>query len=312
MLANILSKKSFFVQIVLGTLFSFLFFGRLHSEGLLFQYLWGISAFLILVLLGSFFLSSSKLFKNPGLPFWFFIIWMFAFSGIATDFRFSCSMVFSTALIWRMVRAEEKSDSKNYAFDVGVCLSLTTVFFPPAVFLTGLILFNYLYMQSLNLRVILLFVLGFVFPLAVGLQFLYLSDQMHRVDEMSGYFRWDFWDFSPLLWLLPIGLLLLIVWMDHIAHSGTQDINKRHIYFLFFLYFLNWVIILLLFGGNQVDLLAVLGLPLSVFLGRYVQYQGSVIWKEIALWGFLAVMAGFYFRIEIMEIYRELLGNVAF
>lgn len=312
MLANILSKKSFFVQIILGIVFSVFFFNELYREDLLVSNIWGISAFITYLVVCCFFFAASKLFKSPGLPFWFFIIWTLVFSDIALDTRVAVSLLVCTILFWRMVRAEEKSDSKNYAFDVGICLSIAGFFYPPAVLLIVLILFNYLYMQSLNLRVILLFILGFAFPLAVGFQVLYLTDNLGWAVEMKAYFKTDFWSYTNLLWLLPVGVLVVLSWVDHLSHSGTQDINKRHIYFLFFLYFLNWLIILILTGGNDVGLLAVAGLPLSVFLGRYIQYQESRVWREIVLWGFLTTMAGFYFRYEIMDIYDELLGNVVF
>ncbi len=312
MLANLLSGKSFFIQIILGALFFVLFFGQLYNGNSIGDNIWGIIAFIIMVVTCYLFFLTSKLFKSAGLPFWFFIIWIFVFSGIALEPGISISLLVCTILFWRMIHAEEKSDSKNYAFDVGIGLSISSFFYPPSIFIIGLILFNYLYMQSLNLRVIILFMLGFIFPLAVGVQILYLTDNMSWLDEIRGYFYLNFWSSINVWGLIPAGLLIIIAWFDHVAHSGTQDVNKRHIYFLFFLYFLNWIIILILFGGNDINLLAAIGLPVSVFIGRYVQYQNSIIWKEVILWGFLATMAGFYFRKEIYVIYNDLLGNVAF
>lgn len=313
MLVKLLSGKSFFIQIILGILFLILFINQFYNGKLSFSGDFvGVTSFLLIIVLSYLFFLTSKLFKSAGLPFWFFIIWIFVFSGIATDSKVSVSLLVCTILFWRMVHAEERSDSKNYAFDVGICLSISSFFYPPSICLIGLILFNYLYMQSLNFRVMLLFILGFILPLAVGLQIVYLTDNMHWLDEIREYFHIDFWSTSDVISLIPVGLLILVTWFDHVSHSGTQDINKRHIYFLFFLYFINWLIILIVFGGKNLNLLAVLGLPVSVFLARYVQYLNSKIGKEIIVWGFLVVMTAFYFRKEIMEIYNDLLGNVAF
>lgn len=312
MLVKLLSGKSFFTHFILGILFFILFLSDFYQDSNISGNIWGIVAFSTVVIICYLFFLSSKLFKSAGLPFWFFIIWAFVFSGIATDVKVSVSLFVCTVLFWRMVHAEEKSDSKSYAFDVGICLSISAFFYPPSIFLIGLVLFNYLYMQSLNFRVMLLFSLGFILPLAVALQILYLTDNTLWLAEIKEYFYIDFWKDIEILSLIPIGLLIFLAWFDHVSHSQTQDINKRHIYFLFFLYFINWIIILALFGGNQVNLLAILGLPVSVFFGRYVQYQSSIVWKEVILWGFLVIMAGFYFRVEIAEIYNDLLGNVAF
>lgn len=312
MLAKLLSGKSFFTHFILGSLFIILFLGKFHTGELTIANIWGVAALLATVILSYLFFLTSKLFKSAGFPFWFFIIWIFVFSGIATDTRISVSILVCTLLFWRMLHAEEKSDSKKYAFDVGICLSISSFFYPPSIFLIGLILFNYLYMQSLNLRVIILFTLGFILPLAVGIQILYLTDNMIWLDEVKEFFYIDFWDNADVLALFPVALLIIMAWFDHLSHSGTQDINKRHIYFLFFLYFINWLIILILFGGTQISLLAVLGLPVSVFLARFIQYKTNLALKEIILWVFLLILTGFYFRIEITEIYDDLLGNVSF
>lgn len=313
MLANLLSGKSFFIQILLGALFFVLFFGQLHNGNIAYENIWGVGAFIAMAILCYLFFATSKLFKTPGLPFWFFIIWIFVFAGISSQTRISVSLLVCTILFWRMIHAEEKSDSRNYAFDVGVCLSISSFFYPPSIFILGLILFNYLYMQSLNLRTIILFILGFILPLAVGFQILYLLGNMDWLDNLNEYFYIDFWNLTTgLLPLILIGIFILIAWFDHISYSSKQDINKRHIYFLFFLYFLNWLIILILFGGKNISFLAVLGFPVSVFLARLVQYQKSSVRKEVFIWIYLAIMAGFYFREEIISIYNDLLGNVAF
>lgn len=312
MLVKLLSGKSFFVHFILGILFIVLFLGKFHTGTFTNQNIWGVSAVIATAILSYLFFLTSKLFKSPSFPFWFFIIWIFVFSEIALDTRISVALFVSTALFWRMVHAEERADSKTYAFDVGICLSIASFFYPPSIFLIGLILFNYLYMQSLNFRIMILFSLGFILPMAVGLQILYLTDNTAWLAEFRTYFYIDFWSNIEIISLIPIALLCIVAWIDHVAHSGTQDINKRHIYFLFFLYFINWLIILSLFGGKNVNMMVFLGLPVSVFLARYIQYKSNLAFKEIVLWGFLAIMTGFYFRVEIAEIYHDLLGNVSF
>jgi len=312
MLVKLLSGKSFFAHFILGILFLLLFLGKFHTGMFTIEHIWGVSSIGLTALFCYLFFLSSKLFKSAAFPFWFFIIWVLVFSEIATDTRVSVSLLVCTLLFWHMVHAEERADSKTYAFDVGILLSISTFFYPPSLFLIGLILFNYLYMQSLNLRIIILFILGFILPMAAGFQLVYLTDNSAWISELKNYFYIDFWKNLDVIWLIPVFIFCFIAWIDHVAHSGTQDVNKRHIYFLFFLYFMNWMLILIFFGGKNENLLVFFGFPISIFLGRYIQYQNSKVWKEIILWGFLATMAAFYFRSEIIEIYNELLGNVTF
>jgi len=311
MLAKILSGKSFLVQIILGIVFFILLSFRLNAENLLWESVTGIVFFILNLIVATLFFIYSPFFKKSGIPLWYFLVWSLVFSGIATDFRLSISLFFTSVMFWRLLIAERNPDNKNFAFEIGILLSIAVFFYPPAIFLSGFLIFNYIYMQSLNFRVMLLFVLGFILPLALGLQILYLTNELSWLKTLPPEFYLDYWQ-SPVWGLIPVLLLILLSWIDHLSHASTQDISKRHGYFLAFLYFLNWIIILILFGGKNTDSLFVLGLPVSVFLGRFTQFQKTVWLKESFLWGYLIFMAMFYFRDEILMAYENLLGNVAF
>ena len=311
MLAKILSGKSFLAQIILGAVFFLLLSFRLNSENLLWESASGIIFFILNLIAATLFFIYSPFFKKSGIPLWYFLIWSLVFSGIVTDFRLCISLFFASLMFWRLLIAERNPDNKNFAFEIGILLSIAAFFYPPSVFLSGFLIFNYIYMQSLNFRVMLLFILGFILPLALGLQILYLIDELSWLQTLPSEFYLNYWQ-SPVWWLLSILLLILIAWVDHLSHASTQDISKRHGYFLGFLYFLNWMIILILFAGKNTDSLFVLGLPVSIFLGRFTQFQKAGWLKEFFLWAYLIFMAAFYFRNEILLAYENLLGNVSF
>lgn len=311
MLAKILSAKSFLAQIILGAVFFIVFFLKVVPQIHGWNEIWGIIFFILTLILTYLFFISSNFFKFPGLPLWYFLIWISAFSEIALYFQISICLFFTSALFWRLLVAERNPDNKNYAFDIGIMLSIAGFFYPPTVFLSGFLIFNYLYMQSLNFRVMLLFILGFILPLALGLQILYLTDELSWLKTVQFSFYRDSWQ-SHIWSLLPVALLIFVSWVDHLSQASTQDINKRYFYFLAFLYFINWIVILAFFAGERNEYLAVLGLPVAVFLGRFTQYQNNKWIKDFFLWGFLVFMAIYYFREEILMIYDDLLGNVSF
>ncbi len=311
MLAKTLSAKSFLAQIILGIAFFILFSFKLMSHIHGWAEIWGIIFFILTLILTYLFFISSAFFKSPGIPLWFFLIWMLAFSEIALNFQISICLFFTSAIFWRLLAAERNPENKNYAFDIGIMLSIAGFFYPPAVFLAGFLIFNYLYMQSVNIRVMVLFLLGFALPLALGIQILYLIDELSWLKTVQSSFCLDYWQ-NHIWSIIPIILLIVISWIDHLSHASTQDINKRYFYFLAFLYFINWIVILGLFAGEKTSYLAVLGLPISLFLGRFTQYQKTEWVKEFFLWGFLAFVAVFYFRNEILMVYDDLLGNVSF
>ena len=311
MLAKLLSGKSFFAQIILGILFIILFFLKISPLHIDWQTITGILFFLLSVGVSLLFLHNSTLIKTQGFSVFYFLIWMLCFAEISLDFKLSASLFMCTLIFWRLIVSEQSTENNKFLFDVGILLSITGFFFPPGFLLFGFLLFLFIYMRSVSLKGFILFLIGITLPLIVGVQLLYLIGQIEWLYSYQSSFCLDFWDF-PVWGLIPIGTLILLSWMDHLAQSGTQDINKRQKYFLTFLYFVNWLIILTLYGGGELGLLAFLGLPISIFLTRFTQYQKSETLKEILLWIYILSMGGFYFRNELMKIYYDLLGNVAF
>ena len=311
MLAKLLSGKSFFAQIILGILFIILFFLKISPLHFDWQTITGIIFFFLSVGVSLLFLHNSTLIKTQGFSVFYFLIWMLCFAEISLDFKLSASLFMCTLIFWRLIVSEQSTENNKFLFDVGILLSITGFFFPPGFLLFGFLLFLFIYMRSVSLKGFILFLIGITLPLIVGVQLLYLIGQIEWLYSYQSSFCLDFWDF-PVWGLIPIGTLILLSWMDHLAQSGTQDINKRQKYFLTFLYFVNWLIILTLYGEKELGLLAFLGLPISIFLTRFTQYQKSETLKEILLWIYFLTMGGFYFRNELMKIYYDLLGNVAF
>ncbi len=311
MLVKLLSGKSFFAQIILGIVFLVLFFFKIQPISADWESITGIFLFLATGVVTFLFFHHTPLIKAYGIAFWYFFIWILCFSEIATDYKIAASFLTCTLIFWRLLDAEQSPENTKFMFDVGILLSISGFFYPPSFFLLGFLLFIFVYMRSVNLKGFILFLIGFTLPLVVGIQILYLIGQMEWLNSFQYAFCLDFW--KGFVWaLIPVGVLIIFSWMDHLSQSSTQDINKRHKYFLIFLYFINWIIILALFAGENVDLLAFLGLPLTIFLTRFTQYQKSGVLKEILLWVYLIAVSGYYFRAEIIDIYMDLLGNVTF
>lgn len=310
MFVKLLSRKSNFLQIGLSILFLVLFFTRVYPLSLDWQSVLGIFCFLSALGISYLFLNHSNLVSAPSLSFWYILTWAFVFSDIALDYKLSIALLCSTLIFLRLIVVEKKSENKKFLFDVGLLLSIATFCFPPTLFLFGFLLITYFYKQNVNLRGFLLFIIGLLLPLVLGLQILYIVGQVDWLTNYQDAFILDFWKYS--VWgLLPVGLLILMSWFDHLTNLTKQDINKRHNYFISFLYFVNFLLILIFFGGNKIELLMFLGLPISVFLSRLTYYQPTRLRKEVLIILFLLTMVGFFFRTEVLEIYESLLGNVS-
>lgn len=309
MLSKLLARNSIFTQIVLCLVFLALFvltqdLGNLNWEGAL-----GLFFFFVNQVVFVLFLNNSNLINYPSYGVFFVLSWVFLFSGMAFDYKLALSFLVSTLLFWRFMLAEKSSENKKYLFDIGILLSIAGFFYPPSFLLLFFLLFVFLYKQTVNIKGFLLFVIGLSLPILVGAQILYLTDQIDWLTDYQNAFYMDYWD-TPVWWLLPIGGLILFAWQDHLANLTTQDLNKKHYYFLAFVYFITWLVILALFGGDKSNLLMILGLPIAIFLSRFTQYFKKETSKEIFLWAYLAMISAYYFREEITQIYFDLLGNV--
>ena len=310
MLVKLLSRKSNFLEIGLSILFLILFFIRFYPLNLDWQSVLGVFSFFSALGISYLFLNHSNLISAPSLSFLYVLTWAFVFSDIALDYKLSIALLCSTLIFLRLIVVKKKSENKKFLFDVGLLLSIATFCFPPTLLLFGFLFITYFYKQNVNLRGFLLFIIGLLLPLVLGLQILYLVEQVDWLISYQDAFVLDFWDY-PIWGLLPVGLLILLSWMDHLTSLRKQDINKRHNYFICFLYFLNFLFIFLFFGGNRIELLMFLGLPISVFLSRLTYYQPTTLRKEVLMGIFILTLVGFFFRTEVVEIYESLLGNVS-
>lgn len=311
MLVNLLSRNSNFVQIVFCALFLALFSFGLFQQVVDWELVVGVLFFLLSILFSVLFFNNSNLIKVPSFAVLFFLSWVFVFSDIYLDYKISISLLSSTLIFWRLLLAERRPENKKFLFDIGLLISLSGLFYPPSFLMFFFLLFTFIYKQTVTLRGVILFVVGISLPLIVGSQVLFLIDRVDWLVEFKNDFELNYWKTS-ILGLIPIGILILIAWMDHFASVTSQDVNKRHYYFLAFLYFINWIVILSLYGGENLNLMVFLGFPVAIFLTRVVQYQKNQKVKELFLWLYLAFITAFYFRSEISEFYQDLLGNVSF
>lgn len=311
MLVNLLSRNSNFVQIVFCALFLALFLFGIFQQVVDWELVVGVLFFLLSILVSVLFFNNSNLIKVPSFAVLFFLSWVFVFSDIYLDYKISISLLSSTLIFWRLLLAERRPENKKFLFDIGLLISLSGLFYPPSFLMFFFLLFTFIYKQTVTLRGVILFVVGISLPLIVGSQVLFLIDRVDWLVEFKNDFELNYWKTS-ILGLIPIGILILIAWMDHFASVTSQDVNKRHYYFLAFLYFINWIVILSLYGGGNLNLMVFLGFPIAIFLTRVVQYQKNQKVKELFLWLYLAFITAFYFRSEISEFYQDLLGNVSF
>lgn len=312
MLAKLLSRNSNILKIGISILFLALFFVQQPLDNIGWERIVGVLFFLLSILASLVFFNRSNLISESSFFLVYLLIWQVVFSKISLDYNLSITLFSSTLIFLIVLISEKRPENKRFLFDIGVLLSLSVFFYPPSLFLVCFLFFTYFYKLSVNFRSFLLFIIGLSLPLILGAQILYIIDETDWLLSYQNAFQVNFWKSNAHWALLPIALLLLRVWLDHVKHLSKQDTNKRHNYFIGILYFINWLLILFFYGGEDTSLLAFLGLPIAIFFSRFTQYLSSDVRKEIFIWLYILIMASFFFREEIYDAYQGLLGNVTF
>lgn len=311
MLVKILSQKSILFQFFFGILFFALLFASIYPVNQDWYSVLAILSLILSAVVALVFYNNSNLINSSGYGLWFFLIWIICFSGITTDVKLSVSFLICNLIFWRWQSVNPQFGSKAVIFESSFLLIISALLYPPSVFLIVFIIFSYLYTQSFGFRGVILLFVGLILPLIIGIQLAYITDRLNGIEEYAHAFYLNFLN-VPVWSLIPVGVLIVISLVDHIMNYAAQNTGKRQRYFLTFIYFVNWLVLLILFGGENINLFIFMGLPVSVFLSRFLQYMKSDLKMEIWLWIYAAFMAVFYFRNEIGQIYNQLLGNVSF
>lgn len=87
-----------------------------------------------------------------------------------------------------------------------------------------------------------------------------------------------------LIWLLPIGLLLLHAVMDHFRNFNQKSPTSKFKYTFLLIFSLAQLITIVLYMGNHYEYLLLLALPASIILSRMLKFLPKYWMKEMGLW----------------------------
>ncbi|MDD3458264.1 MAG: DUF6427 family protein [Weeksellaceae bacterium] len=311
MLVKILSQKSFLFQFFLGSAFLALLFLNIKPVEPTLYGISGIVLLLLTALIFHLFYTYSNLISQPTFGLWFYMIWLLVFSKISTDLPMTASLFITTIMFWRWISTTNTDENKRILFDSGFLLTTSTLLYPPSIFLILFLLISYMYTHTIGLKSILLLLIGMLLPVLIGIQLFYLTGHAEYLSDFGAFLRPNVWE-SPATALIPLGILLLLCWLNHLRNFSMQNIYKRHKYFLTFVYFVNWLLILIFYGGDNPLSLMFLGLPVSIFMSIFVQHTESNRKKEFWLWIYAVLMAVYFFSNELLSLYNSILGDVSF
>lgn len=312
MLDKLLSKKLFFIQIIIIVFTSGLGILLVNTDSYLQRYSIAIALFAFnWYLIVSYFNEDQSL-KENNYAIWFYSIWMIPFTQFFIDYRFAFALLLMN---WVMIKVLQYEDDKNdvrSAFEIGLFLVTASFFLPPIAYLYPILLVYFLSLRSINSSIYWMYFVGFAIPILAIVQILYLLDYTFMFDYYTERFMLDFaqWN-NYFVLLMPILVVLILAIIDHIMNQNKQSANRKRMYILMIGFLMFWLVLFFLFNAQSTYYLAFLALPMSIMLGKYVKHRKSNfnIYKNAILIGFLVLMILYTFLNKMPKIY-SLFGEV--
>ena len=314
MLVNLLDKRNFFIQIFIIVLFFVL--GATNFNSINLSDLEKIGVFLILLTIGfvGYIDRTNDLISTTSYPTFFYILWIMPFIAGLSDYRIAGSLLLITYITAQLLYFESEKNDVYNAFDIGLFLSFAVLLSPPLIILAGVVFFYFLTLRSVEPKIPILGILGFLVPILIVAQISFLLDyhfllDFYREQLMLTMIHFDL----KQLFLIPIIVILILSIISHVKNLNKLTAQKKRVFLLVHFMFYAIVLTYILFGGNNDTYLAFLGFSIMIMLSRYIsESKPKIEWvKEAILWIFLICLLFYNFYDRIPRFF-SLITEVSF
>ncbi len=284
------AKPNFFSIIIVGLLlFGVFWFDHANASltetivvsGILVGLSFGVNVFSI---------SKSKLvhYTIYQLLFLAIFLWISDMSLLTLPIAFA---YFFISLIHFELNAGAMQKSNGVFVALAILAFVANVCFFPTISFT-LVLLIYAITSGQSSKALIQFLATYFFCALVVVQLLYLLDSL---DSIQTYFcnisifkfRW----YADRVYLIPMGIFILLAWVDHFSKTAIQSLEKRNLYNLYVILFILQLLALFIFSEEYSAQLAFLYFPVGIFIGRFVYYIKNPYIQNILMILSLAAIA---------------------
>ena len=236
------------------------------------------------VALGYFCFNSIALNYQTHLPLFLYTAIVFALYPGNLDIGIAVAL-FTNSIILLMLTNTDMTVRKNSYILIGAILALNFIFLPttwPMAFFVILHIFGTSDRIGLH-----------VFRLFFGIFLIAIS--YFGVAYLLGMNSWDpryfpfsnfrpMTDYSMLIWLSPIALMLIYAVWDHFNHFNQKSPTSKFKYSFILVFTIAQLITIILYMGTTYEYLLLLALPVSIILSRMLKFLSKYWMKEAGLW----------------------------
>ena len=245
------------------------------------------------IALGYFCFNAIGLTYQTHLPLFLYTFFVFAFLPGNMDIGLAVTLLTNSFLILILTNNDDELRKKSYVL-VGAILALNFIFLPVT---WPMILFVIMHIIGTSDRIGL-----HIFRLFFGALLIILTyfSVMYMIDFRSwneSYFPFNGLklntEFTQLLYLLPVILLLIYAVFDHFRHFNKKSPTSKYKYSFLLIFFVAQLITIILYMGNRYEYLLLLALPASIILSRLLRFMEKPLLQEAGLWVIIACLVTF-------------------
>lgn len=253
----------------------------------------GLGVLLILVL--SFFvngiLSNNQLSTRVGLmgAFVFVCVAVVIFASHSGSAVYLLALLFVLATLHTLLRLHDASESYFLLFNAGLFVSLASLFVFPFALLLFWIWIGLFISRSLQMRALIITIVGFITPYFFLLSAYFMTDQLVQQFEahIAFYESFSFTRTEPSIisWIkIFLVFLLFILSLRHVLTQSAEKklSTRKKIRIVSWLYAFS--IILLALGHNQQTAAALFSIPLTTYIAFYLSHAKKLFFPQLLVW----------------------------
>lgn len=290
---RLLSKESniFSVPVYIGILLLIV----ISFNILNFNTLYFISAVITFagIALGYFCFNAIALNHQSHLPLFLYTAFVFSFYPGDLDIGISVAL-FTNSIILLLLTNTEMAVRKNAYLLVGAFLAINFIFLPTT---WPMVIFVILHIIGTSDRIGLHF-----FRLVFGM--LLIASSYFSVAYFMGLNSWNpayfpfsgfkpTKDFSKLIWLSPIALMIIYAVVDHFNHFNLKSPVSKFKYSFLLVFAVAQLTTIVLYMGYHYEYLLLLALPASIILSRMLRFLPKYWMRELGLWVIIFILVIF-------------------
>ncbi|MCC2590792.1 DUF6427 family protein [Chryseobacterium sp. MFBS3-17] len=245
------------------------------------------------ITLGFFCFNTIGLTYHTHLPLFLYTFFVISFYPGSLDIGLAVALLTNSFLILLLTSTNDEFRKKSYLL-VGSILAITYIFLPVTWPMTLFVILQiFATSNRIGLHLFRLF-FGIMLIAISYFSLMYFLNYQSWDDAYFPFYGFSFHlDFTALVFLSPVVLMLLYALWDHFRHYNKKSPVSKFKYTFLLLFLIAQLITVILYMGSSYEYLLLLALPVSIMLSRVLRFADRYWKQELGLWIIIGSLAAF-------------------